>query len=46
MSLSSIFLALFLLLFGLVSLGLRFEYSAPMIGVLAIIAGVLLFCRK
>jgi hypothetical protein len=47
MSLSSILLALFLLVFGVVTgFGLRFDYSHLVIGLLAIAAGVLIFCRR
>jgi hypothetical protein len=47
MSLSSILLALFLLCYGLLAVtNIRFEYSAVVIGILAIGAGVLIFCRK
>jgi len=47
MSLSSIFLALFLLCYGLLTVtNVRFEYSHVVLGVLAITSAVLMFCKK
>jgi hypothetical protein len=47
MSLSSILLALFLLCYGLLAVtNFRFDYSPQVLGVLAIAAGVLIFCKK
>ena len=47
MSLSTILLALFLVVFGFFTgFGLGFDYSHLVLGVLALAAGVLLFCRK
>lgn len=45
MSLSQIFLAVFLFLFG-ISQFTRFEYSALILGILAIATAILIFCRK
>lgn len=47
MSLSSIALALFLTVFGVVNVfHLAFAYQAMTLGILALLAGVLMFCRK
>jgi hypothetical protein len=47
MSLSSILLGIFLLLFGLLTVtNFRFDYSQVVLGILAIGAGILIFCRK
>lgn len=47
MSLSSIALASFLVLFGAITaFGVAFVHSNVVVGVLAVVAGVLLFARK
>lgn len=47
MTLSNLFLALFLLCYGLLTVtNFRFEYSHVVLGVLALVAGVLFFAKK
>ncbi len=47
MSLSQIALALFLVVYGVITVfGIRFDHEAIAMGIFALIAGVLMFCRK
>lgn len=47
MSISQILLALFLIIFGIVfGFGLSFDYARPIIGLIAIAAGVFIFAKK
>ncbi len=47
MSISSILLAVFLILFGVITgFGLRFDYSALVLALVAIAAGIFIFARK
>lgn len=47
MSFSQILLAVFLILFGVITgFKISFDYQHLVLGVLAISAGVLIFCRK